>query len=37
MSAVWTTVVVLFICYYAGKYAIIRLCIDNMPPEVEVH
>jgi hypothetical protein len=34
---VWTSVVVLFICYYAGKYAIIRLCIDNTPPEVELH
>jgi hypothetical protein len=34
---VWTTVMVLFICYYAGKYAIIRLCIDNTPPEVELH
>jgi hypothetical protein len=34
---VWTSVVVLFICYYAGKFAIIRLCIDNKPPEVEEH
>jgi hypothetical protein len=34
---VWTSVVVLFICYFTGRFAIIRLCIENSPPEVEEH
>lgn len=32
---VWATVLVLFSCYYAGKFAIRRLILNYMPPEIE--
>lgn len=32
---VWASVIVLFICYFAGRFAIIRLCINYLPPEIE--
>lgn len=32
---VWVGVIVLFICYLAGRFAVIRLCINYLPPEVE--
>lgn len=32
---VWTTIMSLFFCFLAGRFAVKRLILDNQPPEIE--
>jgi hypothetical protein len=34
-AKIWLVIVSLFAMYHAGRFAIIRLCINNTPPEIE--
>jgi hypothetical protein len=34
-AKMWVVIISLFLMYYAGRFAIKRLLIDNVPPEIE--